>query len=156
MDAVVVAQGVQTAVAGGILYSVASKNSSGHQSNLSKVSGENNFKWGNPKSTPTYGHTFLDHGQKRTAQQLIGRANGFGNPHQVGQWLDDQKAADFLADTVKQHPGENILDIELPADVKGRAFLPDGTEVEADMARIILKPDGGIRTAFPYSSLYGN
>ncbi|EPF5871143.1 S-type pyocin domain-containing protein [Morganella morganii] len=29
------------------------------------------FKWGNSKSKPTYGHTFIDHGQKLKPQQMI-------------------------------------------------------------------------------------
>ena len=112
------------------------------------------FKWGNPKSTPTYGHTFSQHGKKQTTQQLIDRANGFENPHQVGQWLDDQQAADFLADVVKNREG--VFDVQLPSDIKARSILPDGTEVVPDMVKIVMKPDGSIRTAYPYSSLYPN
>ena len=118
------------------------------------LEGGNNskLKWGNPKSIPTYGHTFLEHGQKQTAQQLIGRANGFKNPHQVGQWLDNQQAADFLANVVKGREGN--IDVKLPSNIKARVFLPNGTEVIPDMAKIILKPDGSIRTAYPYNSSY--
>lgn len=119
---------------------------------LTKGDSKSKLKWGNPKSTPTYGHTFSEHGQKQTAQQLIDRANGFENPHQVGQWLDNQQAADFLADAAKK--GEGAFDVKLPSDIKARVFLPDGTEVTPDMAKIVLKPDGSIRTAYPYSSLY--
>lgn len=71
----------------------------------SETTNRSNFKWGNPKSIPTYGHTFSQHGQKQTLQQLIDRANGFENPHQVGQWLNNQQAADFLADAVKNRGG---------------------------------------------------
>lgn len=118
------------------------------------LEGGNNskLKWGNPKSTPTYGHTFLEHGQKQTAQQLIGRANGFKNSHQVGQWLDNQQAADFLANVVKGREGN--IDVKLPSNIKARVFLPNGTEVIPDMAKIIIKPDGSIRTAYPYNSSY--
>ncbi len=31
---------------------------------------------------------------------MIDRTNGFKNPHQFGQWLDEQQASDFLADVV--------------------------------------------------------
>jgi len=31
------------------------------------------LKWRNPKSKPTYGHTFIDHGQKLKPQQLMDR-----------------------------------------------------------------------------------
>jgi len=66
--------------------------------------------------------------------------------------LDNQQAADFLADAAKK--GEGAFDVKLPSDIKARVFLPDGTEVTPDMAKIVLKPDGSIRTAYPYSSLY--
>ena len=83
---------------------------------------------------------------------MIDRANGFQNPHQVGQWLDNQQAADFLAEVAKK--GEGVFDVKLPSDIKARAFLPDGTEIVPDMAKIVMKPNGSIRTAYPYSSLY--
>ena len=89
-----------------------------------------------------------------TTQQLIDRANGFENPHQVGQWLDDQQATDFLANAVKNREG--VFDVQLPSDIKARSILPDGTEVIPDMVKIVMKPDGSIRTAYPYSSLYPN
>ena len=109
-----------------------------------------NLKWGNPKSKPTYGHTFAQHGQKQTSTQLTDRARSLD--HQIGQWLDDQKAANFLADVAKK--GEGVYDVELLTGIKGRSFLPDGTEVTTDMARVIVKSDGSIRTAFPYNSLF--
>ncbi|MCX4379921.1 MAG: hypothetical protein OSJ61_27845 [Lachnospiraceae bacterium] len=109
-----------------------------------------NLKWGNPKSKPTYGHTFVQHGQKQTSTQLADRARSL--KHQIGQWLDDQKAADFLADVAKR--GEGVYDIELPVGIQGRSFLPDGTEVTTNMARVIVKSDGSIKTAFPYNSLF--
>lgn len=58
----------------------------------------------------------------------------------------------FLANVAKK--GEGVYDVMLPADIKGRSFLPDGTEVTTDMARVIVKPDRSIRTAFPYNSLF--
>ena len=119
-----------------------------------KSASASKFKWGNPKSTPTYGHTFSIHGKKLTTQQLIDRANGFDNPHQVGQWLDEQQAADFLADVVKNREG--AFDVQLPSDIKARSILPNGTEVIPDMVKIVMKPDGSIKTAYPYSSLYPN
>ncbi|MEK3752386.1 hypothetical protein NYE25_29815 [Paenibacillus sp. FSL E2-8871] len=39
----------------------------------------NNFKWGNPKSTPTYGHTFSEHGAKKNPYQLIVNFHKTGN-----------------------------------------------------------------------------
>lgn len=42
-----------------------------------------NCKWGNPKSVPTYGHTFSEHGQKVSLNQLKDRARGL--QHQTGQ-----------------------------------------------------------------------
>ena len=38
----------------------------------------------------------------------------------------------------------------------GRSFLADGSELTTDMARIVVKPDGAVRTAFPFSSAHPN
>ncbi|WP_231517236.1 contractile injection system protein, VgrG/Pvc8 family [Paenibacillus sp. UNCCL52] len=110
----------------------------------------NNFKWGNPKSTPTYGHTFSEHGAKKKPNQLIDRARGKG--HQISQWIDENSAADFLAEVAKKGPG--VHEVPLPSTIKSRGYLPDGTEIKPDMARVIVKEDGGIRSAFPYSSAH--
>jgi len=109
------------------------------------------FKWGNPKSGPTYGHTFLDHTQRLKPQQLIDRATAKG--HQIGQWLDDNAAAQFIADVAQKGPG--TYDVPVPARM-GRSFLPNGTELQPDMARVVVKPDGSVRTAFPYNSAHPN
>jgi len=106
-------------------------------------------KWGDPKSTPTYGHTFLDHGSKMTPEQLVDRARGLG--HQVGQWTDDDEAARFIAEVARRGPG--IHDVPLPPGL-GRTFLADGTELATDMARVVVKPNGAVRTAFPFSSAH--
>ena len=108
------------------------------------------WKWGNPASRPTYGHSFLDHGKKVTDRQLIDRARSEG--HQIGKWLDDQAAADFAANIAKRGPGAHYVD--LPSDVKGRCFLPDGTEIVPDRAIIVVKKDGSLTTFYPYSSKY--
>jgi hypothetical protein len=109
------------------------------------------LKWGNPKSTPTYGHTFLDHTSKLTRAQMIDRARSLG--HQVGQWIDDVKGAEFIAGVARRGPG--IHDVPLPPGL-GRSFLADGTELQANMARVVVKPNGAIRTAFPFSSAHAN
>ncbi|MDP9536691.1 RHS repeat-associated core domain-containing protein [Pseudomonas protegens] len=110
------------------------------------------FKWGNPKSKPTYGHTFSEHGQKLKPNQLTDRARSKG--HQVGQYLDDNVAADFIADVAKKGPG--VHEVPLPANVEGRGYLPNGIAVTSDMARVIVKPDGSVRTSFPYNSSHSN
>ncbi|MEZ2634690.1 S-type pyocin domain-containing protein [Morganella morganii] len=110
------------------------------------------FKWGNSKSKPTYGHTFIDHGQKLKPQQMIDRARAKG--HQIGQYLDDQSAADFIADVAQKGPG--VHDVALPENIKARGYLPDGTEVSSDMARVVVKPDGSVRTSFPFNSSHPN
>ncbi|EOW6673598.1 RHS repeat-associated core domain-containing protein, partial [Cronobacter dublinensis] len=110
------------------------------------------LKWGNSKSKPTYGHTFSEHGQKMKPNQLKDRARSKG--HQVGQFLDDDSAADFIASVAKNGPG--VHDVRLPENIKGRGYLPDGTEVIPDMARVVVKADGSVRTSFPFSSLHPN
>jgi hypothetical protein len=73
--------------------------------------------------------------------------------HQASQWTNDKAAANFIADVAKKGPG--VHDVPLPKDM-GRSFLADGTQLNADMARVIVKPDGGVRTAFPFSSTHPN
>ena len=111
-----------------------------------------NLKWGNPKSKPTYGHTFSEHGQKMKPNQLIDRARNKG--HQVGQYLDDNAAADFIASVAKK--GEGVHDVSLPTNIKGRGYLPNGTEIVPEMARVIVKSDGSVRTSFPFNSSHPN
>ena len=116
------------------------------------LSRECNFKWGNPKSKPTYGHTFSEHGQKMKPTQLIDRARNKG--HQVGQYLDDSAAAEFIGSVAQKGPG--VHDVPLPNNIKGRGYLPDGTEIVPDMARVVVKNDGSVRTSFPFISSQPN
>jgi len=109
-----------------------------------------NLKFGNPKSKPTYGHTFLDHGQDLRPSQIADRARSQG--HQIGQYLDDQAAADFIGDIAQQGPG--VYDVPLPGKLPTRVILPDGTEVIADRARVIVKRDGSVRTSYPFNIGY--
>nr|WP_275366857.1 RHS repeat-associated core domain-containing protein [Xenorhabdus bovienii] len=110
------------------------------------------LKWGNPKSGPTYGHTFKDHGQKLKSNQLMDRARSKG--HQIGQYRDDEAAASFIAEVAQKGPG--VHNVPLPSAIKGRGYLPDGTEIVPDMARVVVKPDGSVRTSFPYNSSHPN
>ncbi|MBN1207138.1 MAG: hypothetical protein JXB05_19790 [Myxococcaceae bacterium] len=136
-----------TAVA---MAAMGSDGSGGEGTPLSFV-GPGEFKWGNPHSRPTYGHTFLDHTSKLSPTQLADRARSLG--HQVGQWADDEAAATFIADVAKRGPG--VHDVPLPKGL-GRSFLADGTELTTDMARVVVKSNGAVRTAFPYNSAHPN
>jgi RHS repeat-associated protein len=113
--------------------------------------GEAGLKWGNPTSRPTYGHTFSDHSARVKPEQLVDRARGLG--HQVGQWTDDKAAADFISEVAKRGPG--VHDVPLPPGM-GRSFLQDGTELLTDMARVVVKAGGAVRTAFPFNSTLSN
>ena len=108
------------------------------------------FKWGNPASGVTYGHTFSSHGKRVKSGSLIDRARSKGK--QIGQWLDDKAAADFIANVANKGPG--VHDVKLPGNVKGRSFLGDGTELQADMATVVVKQNGGVKTAYPYNSAF--
>lgn len=110
------------------------------------------MKWGHSKSKPTYGPIFNGHGQKLYPYQLIDRAKAKG--HQVGQYQNDQAAADFITEVAKK--GLGVHDVPLPPTVSARGYLGDGTELVPDMARIVVKPDGSVRTSFPYSSSHPN
>lgn len=82
--------------------------------------------------------------------QLIDRAKSSG--FQIGKWTNDQEAVDFVTDIAKKGPG--TYEVKLPNNVKGQAFLPNGTEIPTDMAVIVVRPNGGVTTAYPYNSAY--
>ena len=97
----------------------------------------------NWRSRKFFGHTFNQHGAgPKMTRRLTGRAGGTGQPQ--GQWLDNERAAEFLND---------LPDIEEAATVRipqglGRVIMPDGSFVTAKWARVVVSPSG-FRTAFP-------
>ena len=109
------------------------------------------LRWGNPRSRPTFGHTFSQHGQRVRPSQLQDRARGLG--HQVGGFTDDAAAAQRIAD-VARNRGPGVHDVPLDG-VGARGYLPDGTAVQPDMMRVVVKDDGSVRTAFPFDSAHG-
>ena len=111
------------------------------------------FKWDNPKSKPTFGHTFIDHGQKKSLTSLKDRARGKG--HQVGQFLDDNAAAGVISKAAQNY-GPGVHTFPIPDGLTTRVVLPDGTEVIADRIRIVVRPNGALKTAFPYNSNHPN
>lgn len=99
----------------------------------------------NTKSRPTFGHSFSEHGAgAKNTQSLTDRARSTGNPQ--GQWLDNDKALDLL----KSHhdPNAGVREVEIPKGM-GQVVMPDGKIVEATHARLVPKPDGTYKTAFP-------
>ena len=98
----------------------------------------------NSASRPTFGHTFSEHGASRSTESLTDRARGTGNPQ--GQWLDDQAAANHLRVNYDATPGAREIAI---ANGIGQVIRPDGTVVAATRARVVVGPNGTIRSAFP-------
>lgn len=119
--------------------------------------GDPSLRWGNPKSKPTYGHTFLDHGQKVKDEQLIDRARTKDlnepatAPHQIGAWNNDKTAADIIAEAVRGRKPGDVFDITIPAK-SGRSFTGDSKALTADKARIVIGENGSVTTAYPFSS----
>jgi hypothetical protein len=96
----------------------------------------------NWKSVKKFGHTFNTHGAgTKNTRRLIDRARTTGKPQ--GQWLDNQKAADFL----NEFPVNGPAHVKIP-DGLGQVINPDGSIVKALWARVVPNADG-IRTAFP-------
>jgi RHS repeat-associated protein len=93
------------------------------------------------KSVKVFGHTFNTHGMKNT-KSLTDRAKGTGTPQ--GQWTDDGKAADFLANVKVDGPAS----IPIP-DGMGRVIMPDGTIINAKHA-VVVPSAFGFRTAYPF------
>nr|WP_305121013.1 RHS repeat-associated core domain-containing protein [Saccharibacillus sp. JS10] len=108
------------------------------------------LKWGNPKSTPTYGHTFSDHGQTQSSSQLYNRSRSKGT--QQGRWWNDQEAADFITPIAKQ--GYGIYNVPVPSSMNARTFFGNNRYIDADRAIIAVRADGSVRTAYPFNSNY--
>ena len=91
-----------------------------------------------------FGHTFSTHGAgAKNTRKLQGRAAGTGQSQ--GQFLDNQKAADFLS----QHSGiTKPTDVSLPSGL-GQIVRPDGSISAASKVRLIPNGNGGFRSAFP-------
>ncbi|MEU0399250.1 putative T7SS-secreted protein [Streptomyces sp. NPDC006197] len=99
----------------------------------------------NEKSRPTFGHTFSEHGEgARNTKSLTDRARSTGNDQ--GQWLDNAKAVEFL----KAHhdPDAGVREVPIPEGM-GQVIKPDGQIVQPTHVRMVPKPDGTYRSAFP-------
>jgi RHS repeat-associated protein len=96
----------------------------------------------------TFGHTFTTHGDDMT-NFLINRAKGSGMAQ--GQFLNNQKAAQFILDNVGKtaNGAVNIpINIPIPKGFPARVIMPDGTFKAATHIRLI--PGGsGVKTAYP-------
>ncbi|WP_209446263.1 hypothetical protein [Streptomyces sp. MZ04] len=96
-------------------------------------------------SRPTFGHTFSQHGAgARNTKSLTDRARSTGKDQ--GQWADNGKAADFLK--AHHNPEAKAVDVPIPKGM-GQVITPRGEIVDATHARLVMKPDGSYRTAFP-------
>jgi hypothetical protein len=97
------------------------------------------------KSTPTFGHAFLKHGQgSKNTTALKGTAGGTGTPQ--GQWLDDEKAALFLKNLYPTISGSVTTPI---SPGLGQVIKPDGSIVPATHATVWLRQGGVYETAYP-------
>ncbi|RFM28379.1 hypothetical protein DXN04_34310 [Chitinophaga silvisoli] len=77
------------------------------------------------KSSKTFGHTFIEHGQKRSVESMADRSRSRQDKMPIGRWLNDEKAAAFIKrifNTLK--PGENIVNIP---DGLGEVIYQDKT-----------------------------
>jgi hypothetical protein len=100
------------------------------------------------KSKPTFGHTFLEHGQKEL-KPLLDKARAKNTPQ--GLWTNDEQAAEIIRmNWLKLKEGENVIDI--PQGL-GKVIMPDGTILENVTKALIIKNGEGatniIKTAYP-------
>jgi RHS repeat-associated protein len=96
----------------------------------------------NWRSVKRFGHTFSRHGAKRAIQELVDRARALGPQ---GQWLDNEKAADFLAQFEGRLTGPTT--VPLPPGL-GQIVNADGSIVPAVQATLVPSPTG-FTTAYP-------
>ncbi|QIK54263.1 RHS repeat-associated core domain-containing protein [Dysgonomonas sp. HDW5B] len=92
----------------------------------------------------TFGHTFERHGESAT-NFLLKRAEGSGMAQ--GQFLNNQKAAEFILDNVGK-TANGAVNIPIPKGFPARVIMPDGAFQSATHIRLI--PGGsGVKTAYP-------
>ena len=111
------------------------------------------LEWKNLKSKHTYGWMFIEHGSHHQMKYSMDKARE--NKKQFGQWTDDQHTAEFIAQ-IAHEKGVGTHDIPLPNKFPSRVFLPNGIQAQADMARVIVNPDGSIQNAYPFSSRHSH
>jgi RHS repeat-associated protein len=92
----------------------------------------------------TFGHTFTTHGDDMT-NFLVNRAKGSGMAQ--GQFLDNQKAAQFILDNVGK-TANGAVNIPIPKGFPARIIMPDGTFKAATHIRLV-PGGGGVKTAYP-------
>jgi len=121
--------------------------------NLPPRPGSPALKWDAHDSIPTFGHTITRHGQGMSRDALVRRAADEGR--QVGAWTNNREATRLVADSVRgRNPGD-VFEIVIEPRM-GRAYLPNGTQVPVDRARIVIGADGSITSSYPFSSLHPN
>ncbi|SMO52761.1 RHS repeat protein [Melghirimyces algeriensis] len=102
--------------------------------------GAKGAKW---KSVKKFGHTFSRHGAgKKNFNSLKGRAAS--SQKDQGQWLDNQKAVDFI-DSLGEI--KEVTKVEIPEGL-GHVITPTGEVVSASHA-LIVPSRTGIKTAYP-------
>ncbi|GAB3476038.1 hypothetical protein GCM10027440_08420 [Nocardiopsis coralliicola] len=102
----------------------------------------------NPTSKPTFGHTFNDHGKKKTATRMTDRARSMNKPQ--GHWqISDQEVSDLIKKSYDPNkPGPQVF--EAPSSGVGNVIYPDGTSKKATHFLVVLKEDGTFKTGYPY------
>ena len=76
---------------------------------------------------------------------LLKRAEGSGMAQ--GQFLNNQKAAQFILDNVGK-TANGAVNIPIPKNFPARVIMPDGTFKAATHIRLV-PGGGGVKTAFP-------
>lgn len=95
-------------------------------------------------SKSRFGHTFINHGEEAT-NFLTNRAKGSGMAQ--GQFLDNQKAAQFIIDNLDKTT-KGAVSIPIPKNFPARVIMPDGSFKAASHIRLV--PSGsGVKTAYP-------
>ncbi|MEM6647003.1 MAG: RHS repeat-associated core domain-containing protein [Bacteroidota bacterium] len=95
-------------------------------------------------SVKQFGHTFKKHGSgTKITGKLLDRARQKNT--QQGQWLSNDDAASFLS---QYSDITEVTEVDIPSGL-GQVIMPNGEIVSATRARLVPKPEGGFRTAFP-------
>lgn len=91
-----------------------------------------------------FGHSFVKHGEDATTF-LINRAKGSGQVQ--GQFLNNQKAAQFILDNVGKTV-RGAINVLIPKGFPVRVIMPNDTFRTATHIRLVLGGNG-VKTAYP-------
>ena len=93
----------------------------------------------NTWSQKIWGHTWTKHGAQIDARKMTSLARMKGKPQ--SQWMNNDIAREFLVDNAaRMREAGGSVEVDLPAGVEVRIFMPDGRIITENITRVQLVP----------------